>query len=66
MSIYIEKTAQLPENIDSRQALTLAGAVIEAYHILDEHFMKEENVLFPMAERLLSDAEKEELFARIN
>ncbi|ESU70661.1 hypothetical protein GS8_1294 [Geobacillus stearothermophilus] len=66
LSMFLEKTAQLPENIDSRQALTLAGAVIEAYHILDEHFMKEENVLFPMAERLLSDAEKEELFARIN
>ncbi len=28
--------------------------------------MKEENVLFPMAERLLSDGEKEELFARMN
>lgn len=39
---------------------------VEAHHILDEHFMKEENVLFPMAERLLSDGEKEELFARMN
>jgi len=66
LALFLEKTAQLPENIDSGQALTLAGAVIEAHHILDEHFMKEENVLFPMAERLLSDAEKEELFARIH
>ncbi|AMQ22548.1 hypothetical protein A0V43_06455 [Geobacillus sp. JS12] len=66
LAMFLEKTAQLPENIDKGQALTLAGAVIEAHHILDEHFMKEENVLFPMAERLLSDGEKEELFARMN
>lgn len=28
--------------------------------------MKEENVLFPMAEWLLSDEEKEKLFVRMN
>jgi hemerythrin-like domain-containing protein len=66
LSMFLEKAAQLPEKVDTDQALTLAGAVIEAHHILDEHFMKEENVLFPMAERLLSDEEKEELFVRIN
>ncbi|KJE26747.1 hemerythrin domain-containing protein [Geobacillus thermoleovorans] len=65
LSMFLEKTTHLPETVDSEQALTLADAVIEAHHILDEHFMKEENVLFPMAERLLSDEEKEELFARI-
>ncbi|KZE97688.1 Iron-sulfur cluster repair protein YtfE [Geobacillus stearothermophilus] len=66
LSMFLEKTAHLLETVDSEQALTLAGAVVEAHHILDEHFMKEENVLFPMAERLLSDGEKEELFARMN
>ncbi|MGP3561423.1 MULTISPECIES: hemerythrin domain-containing protein [Geobacillus] len=66
LSMFLEKTTHLPETVDSEQALTLAGAVIEAHHILDEHFMKEENVLFPMAERLLSAEEKEELLARIN
>ena len=36
-----------------------------AYLILTEHFAKEENVLFPMAERMLSDEEKEEFYQKI-
>ncbi|XJZ28303.1 hemerythrin domain-containing protein [Bacillota bacterium Lsc_1132] len=36
-----------------------------AYHILTEHFAKEENVLFPMAERMLSDEEKDEFLQKI-
>jgi regulator of cell morphogenesis and NO signaling len=33
----------------------------QAIHILLEHFLKEENVLFPLAQRMLSEMEKEEL-----
>jgi regulator of cell morphogenesis and NO signaling len=43
----------------------LAALIKGAYFILTEHFAKEENVLFPMAERMLSDDEKEELFQKI-
>lgn len=43
----------------------LSDLVKNAYYILTEHFAKEENVLFPMAERMLSDDEKEELYQRI-
>ncbi|MEH6993387.1 hemerythrin domain-containing protein [Neobacillus drentensis] len=43
----------------------LAELVKNAYYILTEHFAKEENVLFPMAERMLSDDEKEELYQKI-
>lgn len=54
---------------DSSQAIeemkNLAVLIKNAYFILTEHFAKEENVLFPMAERMLSDEEKEELYQKI-
>lgn len=43
----------------------LSDLIKNAYFILIEHFAKEENVLFPMAERMLSDDEKEELYVKI-
>lgn len=43
----------------------LSDLVKNAYYILTEHFAKEENVLFPMAQRMLSGDEKEELYQRI-
>jgi regulator of cell morphogenesis and NO signaling len=43
----------------------LAELIQNAYFILTEHFSKEENVLFPMAERMLTDEEKDELYKRI-
>ncbi|HEY2420312.1 MAG TPA: hemerythrin domain-containing protein [Neobacillus sp.] len=44
---------------------SLAGLIKDAYFILTEHFSKEENVLFPMAERMLTEKEKEELYQKI-
>ena len=43
----------------------LAELVQNAYFILTDHFNKEENVLFPMAERMLSDVEKADLLQKI-
>lgn len=43
----------------------LAELIKNAYYILTDHFAKEENVLFPMAERMLSNEEKEELYQKI-
>nr|WP_256236116.1 hemerythrin domain-containing protein [Bacillus sp. EB600] len=42
-----------------------AGLIKNAHDILSDHFTKEENVLFPMAERMLSDEEKAELHRKI-
>ncbi|WP_338151918.1 hypothetical protein [Mesobacillus campisalis] len=42
-----------------------ATLVKQAYYTLVDHFSKEENVLFPMAERMLTEAEKQELAERI-
>jgi regulator of cell morphogenesis and NO signaling len=52
--------------LDSIEEKKKAAELIQnAYFILTEHFSKEENVLFPMAERMLSDEEKEILFQKI-
>ncbi|WP_158282235.1 hemerythrin domain-containing protein [Salipaludibacillus keqinensis] len=43
------------------KAIELAQHVLVVYQTLTEHFMKEEQILFPMAEKLLSKEEKETL-----
>jgi regulator of cell morphogenesis and NO signaling len=40
--------------------------VKDAYHTLLDHFMKEEQVLYPMAEKLFSEEEKELFKQRVN
>jgi regulator of cell morphogenesis and NO signaling len=55
------------ENIQltSEEMRNLSELVKNAYDVLIQHFSKEEKVLFPMAERMLTDEEKEELYLRI-
>jgi regulator of cell morphogenesis and NO signaling len=58
--------AKVESDLDSNEEKKKAAELIQnAYFILTEHFSKEENVLFPMAERMLTDEEKEELFQKI-
>lgn len=45
-------------------ATTGARHVLAAIDMLEQHFAKEEHVLFPLAERLLSEAEKQQLAER--
>jgi len=59
---FLEK-ADCSKSVEEKK--NLADLVKNAYFILTEHFAKEENVLFPMAERMLSDDEKEELYQSI-
>ena len=49
------------EPVDAAQAQHIASYAIQAHAILSDHFMKEENVLFPMAENMLNAEEKEQL-----
>jgi len=62
IATFLQKT----ETICEKEAKQLASYVINAYMILTDHFTKEEQVLFPMAEKLLSVEEKEQLAKRIN
>ncbi|MCG3085660.1 hemerythrin domain-containing protein [Anoxybacillus sp. LAT_35] len=62
IATFLQKT----ETIRSEEAKQLASYVMNAYMILTDHFAKEEQVLFPMAEKLLSAEEKEQLAKRID
>ncbi|CAM3483126.1 hemerythrin domain-containing protein [Cytobacillus oceanisediminis] len=57
--------AEKCENLTEQEMAYNAGLIKNAYYTLTQHFAKEENVLFPMAENLLSEEEKEELYKRI-
>lgn len=46
---------------DTQRKIQLADFAIQAFLILRDHFHKEENILFPMAEQFLTNEEKEEL-----
>jgi regulator of cell morphogenesis and NO signaling len=59
---YLEK-ADSSKSVEEKKIL--AVLIRDAYFILTEHFAKEENVLFPMAERMLSEDEKNELYRKI-
>jgi regulator of cell morphogenesis and NO signaling len=61
---FLNKTNS-EELISSEDQKKYAGLIKNAYYTLTEHFAKEENVLYPMAERMLSDEEKEELLIKI-
>jgi regulator of cell morphogenesis and NO signaling len=62
---FLEKTAKLLSDLSKKEAENIADYVTQAYLTLNEHFIKEENVLFPMAERMFSASEKEELEQKI-
>ncbi|WP_019415035.1 hemerythrin domain-containing protein [Paenisporosarcina sp. TG20] len=45
---------------------TVAGNAGEAFEVLTVHFVKEETVLFPMAEKLMKAVDQDKLFAKMN
>jgi iron-sulfur cluster repair protein YtfE (RIC family) len=48
-------------NPQRRVRVRSCSHALQAHAVLTDHFMKKENVLFPMAENMLSAEEKEEL-----
>ena len=62
---FREEAERVKEPVDAARAKEIAAFALQAYAILTDHFMKEENVLFPMAENMLSPAEKKELEEKI-
>lgn len=55
---FLELSIPADGSVSSAQAAEIASCAIAAQEILTDHFMKEENILFPMAETLLSPEEK--------
>lgn len=60
---FLEKAGH--SKLSAEEMKNASELVKNACLILIEHFSKEENVLFPMAEKMLSDDEKAELYLKI-
>lgn len=65
ITLFLQKTETISDNITQDEAAKLSEYITEAYTILTDHFIKEEHILFPMAEQLLSPEEKVELLNKI-
>ncbi|CAG7641700.1 Iron-sulfur cluster repair protein YtfE [Paenibacillus solanacearum] len=61
LGTFLDSAGAAGDRIDQETAQELAGYAVQAYLVLTQHFDKEENVLFPMAERMLSPEEKDQL-----
>jgi hemerythrin-like domain-containing protein len=62
---FLDQTSSLPDRMSEEEFNHLLHFVMETYDILTAHFMKEEMILFPMAEEYLSEEEKQELLHKI-
>jgi regulator of cell morphogenesis and NO signaling len=61
LKMFGEVMEQVKKPVNAERAKEIASYALQAHAVLSDHFMKEENVLFPMAENMLSAEEKEEL-----
>lgn len=64
LKAFFDKVAQIKianENISMEKGLELIHHVKIVYATLTEHFKKEEQILFPMAEKMLTQEEKQSL-----
>ncbi|MED4448395.1 hemerythrin domain-containing protein [Cytobacillus firmus] len=59
------RAAEGIEHLTEKEMAEHSGLIKKAYYTLTQHFSKEENVLFPMAENLLTEDEKDELYIEI-
>ncbi len=66
LKTFLNQTLTLDLDTIQEEYKGIAENVIQATNILFEHFMKEENVLFPLAENMLTLEEKNELQRKIN
>lgn len=58
---FLTEADQAGASIDENAAQWITVYAVQAYATLTQHFAKEEKMLFPLAEKLLSADEKEEL-----
>ncbi len=61
LNSFFMEARDVGAELEEDDAQTMTVSVQQAYATLTQHFAKEEKVLFPMAEKILSSQEKEEL-----
>lgn len=55
---FLDIIGGLPASVGSEEAKEAASYLLQVYVILMDHFKKEEEVLFPLAEQMLTDIEQ--------
>jgi regulator of cell morphogenesis and NO signaling len=63
---FRSKTVDSNMELDDETMKEYSRLIKNAYHILVDHFTKEENILFPMAEKMFTAEEKIELARKID
>ena len=63
---FLVEAEESTSTIEPNEVKNIASYAAKAYLILTDHFMKEETVLFPLANQLLTQSEKEILQEKIN
>lgn len=58
---FLTEADKAGSNIDEDAVQWITVYAVQGHATLTQHFAKEEKVLFPLAEKILSDHEKEEL-----
>jgi len=58
---FLDAAGERESGSENEDAATIVGYAVQAYSILTQHFNKEEQVLFPMAENILSPEDKDQL-----
>ncbi|WP_404328615.1 hemerythrin domain-containing protein [Mesobacillus maritimus] len=58
---FLTEAGQAGMNLDEHNAQSITVYAVQAYATLIQHFAKEEKVLFPLAEKILSLDEKKDL-----
>ncbi len=62
LDLFLEQAEKMGETIDESFSKEMASNVIKVCYVLSDHFLKEEEVLFPNAQQLLNEEEKELLY----
>jgi regulator of cell morphogenesis and NO signaling len=62
---FRENTKHIQAAVEMEEAKAIASHVIQAYTMLSSHFTKEDTILFPMADKMLSVEDKAQLKQRI-
>ena len=57
INTFLSKTEN--QSLTPEEIIENTNLIKDAYHTLLDHFMKEEQILYPMAEKLFSEEEKE-------
>lgn len=62
LNLFLEQVENIGDIIDEALAKEMARNTIQMCRILTDHFLKEEEVLFPNAQEMLTDDEKKWLY----